>query len=110
MSTTGGVGRGKSIQAESESVLGNKRLAPCRGHGDSGSVGSVSSASAGDTEVGRALGSVRLGLAGCVGGNVGNGRLIAASDGADEVDAAELVEGVGDERRDRPRQGDMELI
>jgi hypothetical protein len=93
-----------------ESVPGNERLALCGGDGDAGSVGSVSAASSGDIEVGRALGSVGFGPAGCVGGKVGNDRPVAASDGADEVEAAELVDGVGDEHPERPRRGDMEFM
>ena len=111
MSMTGDVRGGRSdIQVGPESVLGNERLAPCGRDGDAGSVGSVSAASSGDTEVGRALGSVGFEPAGYVGGKVGNDRPVAASDGADEAEAAELVDGVGDESPERPRRGDMELM
>lgn len=100
-----------SVQVRSESVLGNERLALCGGDGDVGSLRFVSAAGSGDAEGGRALGSWGSGLAGCVGGKVGNDRPVAASDGADEVDEVEeLVDGVGDECPERPRRGDMELM
>ena len=111
MSMTGDEGRQKSdIKVGLGPALGNKRLSPCGGDGDAGSVISVSAVGSGNTEIGLVLGSVVPGPAGCVGGKVGNDSPIAADTGADEAEAAELVDGVGDEYPERPRRGDMELM
>jgi hypothetical protein len=111
MSMAGDVGGGKSdIKVGLEPVIGNERLTPCGGDGDTGSVTSISAAGSGDTEMELVLGSVVPEPAGCVGGKVGNDSPVAAGNEADEAEAAELVDGVGDERPERPRRGDMELI
>jgi hypothetical protein len=91
-------------------VLGKERLSPSGGDGDAGSVTPVSAAGSGDTEIELMLGSVVPEPAGCIDGEVGNDSPIAAGNGADEVEAAELVDGVGDECPERARQGDIELM
>jgi hypothetical protein len=110
MSMAGDVGRKSDIKVGLRPVLGKERLSPCDGDGDAGSITPVSSAGSGDTEIELVLGSVVPGPAGCLDGEVGNDSPIAAGNGADEAEAAELVDGVGEECPERPRRGDMELI
>lgn len=94
--------RRSGIKVGLEPVFGNERLTLCEGDGDAASVGSVSAVGSGDTEMGLVPGP-----GGCVGGKVGNDSPVAAGNGTDEAEAAELVDGVGDERPESSRRGGM---
>ena len=82
----------------------------CGGDGEVGSVTPDSAAGGRDTETELVLGSLVSGPAGCVGGEVGNHSPLAVGSGTDEMEAVELVDGVGDDCPERFRKGDMGWI